>query len=115
MSEEMNVNVNPEAEELSEEKIGEQRQIRREKLKKLQEAGRNPFIHETWNVTAHSMDIKDNFDAMEDQEVSGAGRVAAPNSTKRWGVSGLTSTLPCQPSAMPLQYSVMPRPAFTME
>ncbi|MCI5721665.1 MAG: lysine--tRNA ligase, partial [Firmicutes bacterium] len=77
MSEEMNVNVNPEAEELSEEKIGEQRQIRREKLKKLQEAGRNPFIHETWNVTAHSMDIKDNFDAMEDQEVSCAGRIMA--------------------------------------
>ncbi|MGN0732579.1 MAG: lysine--tRNA ligase, partial [Emergencia sp.] len=73
----MNVNVNPEVEELSEEKIGEQRQIRREKLKKLQEAGRNPFIHETWNVTAHSMDIKDNFDAMEDQEVSCAGRIMA--------------------------------------
>lgn len=73
-----NVNVNPEVEEeLSEEKLSEQRQIRRDKLKKLQEAGRNPFIHETWNVTAHSMDIKDNFDAMEDEEVSCAGRIMA--------------------------------------
>ena len=73
-----NVNVNPEVEEeLSEEKLNEQRQIRREKLKKLQEAGRNPFLQETWDVTAHSMDIKDNFDAMEDQEVSCAGRIMA--------------------------------------
>ncbi len=72
-----NVNVNPEVEELSEEKLNEQRQIRREKLKKLQEAGRNPFLQETWDVTAHSMDIKENFDAMEDQEVSCAGRIMA--------------------------------------
>lgn len=64
-------------EELSEEKLSEQRGIRRDKLKKLQEAGRNPFLHETWNVTAHSMDIKDNFDAMEDEEVSIAGRLMA--------------------------------------
>ena len=72
-----NVSVNPEVEELTEEKLNEQRQIRREKLKKLQEAGRNPFLQETWDVTAHSKDIKDNFDAMEDQEVSCAGRIMA--------------------------------------
>ena len=71
------VKTNPEAEELTEENINEQRQIRREKLKKLREAGRDPYRHETWNVTAHSMDIKDNFDAMEDQEVSCAGRIMA--------------------------------------
>ena len=77
-TQENNINVNPEVEEeLTEEKINEQRQIRREKLLKLQQAGRNPFLNETWNVTAHSMDIKDNFDAMEDQEVSCAGRIMA--------------------------------------
>lgn len=77
-TQENNVNVNPDVEEeLTEEKINEQRQIRREKLKKLQEAGRNPFVNESWNVTAHSMDIKENFDAMEDQEVSCAGRIMA--------------------------------------
>ena len=65
------------AEELSEEKLSEQRGIRRDKLRKLQDAGRNPFLHEKWNVTAHSMDIKDNFDAMEDEEVSIAGRLMA--------------------------------------
>lgn len=73
-----NKNINPEVEEeLSEEKLNEQRLIRREKLKKLQEMGRNPFVQEKWNVTAHSIDIKDNFDAMEDQEVSCAGRMMA--------------------------------------
>lgn len=75
--ENLGVNPEPEMEELSEEKLNEQRLIRREKLKKLQEAGRNPFLHETWNVTAHSMDIKDNFDAMEEEEVSCAGRMMA--------------------------------------
>ena len=68
---------NPEVETLTEENLSEQRLIRREKLKKLQEAGRNPFVNETWNVTAHSMDIKNNFDAVEDQEVSCAGRIMA--------------------------------------
>lgn len=77
MTQDNNTNINPEVEELSEENLTEQRRIRREKLRKLQEAGRNPFIHETWNVTAHSMDIKENFDAMEDQEVSCAGRIMA--------------------------------------
>ena len=72
-----NRSVNPEREELSEENLNELRKIRREKLKNLQDAGRNPFLMEKWDVTAHSMDIKDNFDAMEDQEVSCAGRIMA--------------------------------------
>ncbi len=67
----------PQEEEVSEEQLSEQRQIRREKLKALQGAGRNPFLHETWDVTAHSMDIKDNFEAMDGQEVSVAGRIMA--------------------------------------
>lgn len=72
------VNQEPEQEvEVTEEQLTEQRKIRREKLKALQEAGRNPFLHETWDVTAHSMDIKENFEAMEDQEVSIAGRIMA--------------------------------------
>ena len=57
------------------EDLGEQRKIRRQKLKELQEAGRNPFLQETWDVTCHSADIKDNFIALEDQDVSIAGRI----------------------------------------
>ncbi len=70
-------NMIPESEENTEENLNELRRIRREKLKALQEAGRNPFLEEKWEVTAHSMDIKENFDAMEDQEVSCAGRIMA--------------------------------------
>ena len=70
-------NLTPESAEISEESLNEQRKIRREKLKALQEAGRNPFLQESWNVTAHSKDIKENFEAMEEQEVSCAGRVMA--------------------------------------
>ncbi len=64
-------------EEALEATLNEQRKIRREKLKALQEAGRNPFVQESWNVTAHSQNIKDNFEAMEEQEVSCAGRIMA--------------------------------------
>ena len=72
------VNQEPEQEvEVTEEQLTEQRKIRRETLKALQNAGRNPFLHETWDVTAHSMDIKDNFEAMDGQEVSVAGRLMA--------------------------------------
>ena len=81
-TEEVRIAQNPEAaevdtEEFSAEQLSEQRKIRREKLRTLQEADRNPYLEENWNVTAHSKDIKDNFEAMEDQEVSCAGRIMA--------------------------------------
>lgn len=63
--------------ELTAKEIGEQRQVKRDKLAELREMGRDPFVHETWDVTAHSGDIKENFDAIEDQEVSVAGRIMA--------------------------------------
>ncbi len=63
--------------ELSEKEIGEQRQIRRNKLQELRDAGRDPYLVETFDVSAHSKDIKDNFEAMEDQEVRVAGRIMA--------------------------------------
>ena len=71
-----NQNVNEDG-NLTEEGLTEQRQIRREKLKTLQEAGRNPFLQETWDVNAYSQDIKDNFDEMDGKEVSMAGRIMA--------------------------------------
>ena len=81
MSEENRNNQPQEAEvqetEITEEELSEQRQIRREKLKKLQEAGRNPFIEEKWDVDNYSQDIKDNFENLEGKEVSIAGRIMA--------------------------------------
>ena len=65
------------AEEITESELNEQRQIRREKLKKLQEAGRDPFAVETWNIDAYSQPIKDDFENMEEKQVSVAGRIMA--------------------------------------
>lgn len=72
-----NQNVNPGTEELTEEGLSEQRRIRREKLKNLQEAGRNPYLIEKWDVNAYSQDIKDRFEEMDGKEVSIAGRMMA--------------------------------------
>ncbi|HPR23585.1 MAG TPA: lysine--tRNA ligase [Bacillota bacterium] len=57
--------------------LNEQRVIRREKLKALQEAGRNPFLIEKWDQNAYSQDIKDDFDRMEGKDVSVSGRIMA--------------------------------------
>jgi lysyl-tRNA synthetase class 2 len=55
--------------------LSEQRKVRRQKLKDLVDAGRNPYLHETWDVTIHSQEIKDRFDELEGEEVSVAGRI----------------------------------------
>ena len=72
MADETNRNVNeqPQAQDM-----GELLRIRRDKLKVLQEEGRDPFTITRFDVTHHTQDIKDNFDAMEGQAVSVAGRL----------------------------------------
>lgn len=49
--------------------------VRHEKLKELQDSGKNPFEITKYDVTAHSSDIINNFEAMEGKEVSVAGRI----------------------------------------
>jgi lysyl-tRNA synthetase class 2 len=49
--------------------------VRREKLRALQDAGRDPFTVTRFDVTHHTQDIRDNFDAMEGASVSVAGRL----------------------------------------
>ncbi len=49
--------------------------VRREKLAALQEAGKDPFQITKYGVTAHSRDIKENFEQMEGKTVSVAGRI----------------------------------------
>ncbi len=49
--------------------------VRREKLANLQEAGKNPFEITRCDVTHHSMEIKENYDALEGQVVTVAGRI----------------------------------------
>lgn len=50
-------------------------QVRRDKLKDLQEQGKDPFVNTKYDVTHHSMEIKDHFDELEGREVSVAGRM----------------------------------------
>lgn len=49
--------------------------IRREKLEQLKAAGRNPFEILNYDQTHHSKDIKENFEELEDKDVSIAGRL----------------------------------------
>ena len=58
-----------------EQDIGQLLKVRREKLAALQEAGKDPFQITKYDVTAHSRDIKENFDQMEGKSVSIAGRI----------------------------------------
>ena len=50
-------------------------QVRRDKLKALQEAGKNPFEITRYDVSHHSDEIKAGFDALEGKDVSVAGRM----------------------------------------
>ena len=49
--------------------------VRREKLADLVENGKDPFVITKYDVTAHSDEIKDNFEEYADKEVSIAGRI----------------------------------------
>lgn len=55
--------------------ISEQVKIRREKLINLQNEGKDPFRITKYNVSHHSAQIKTEFDLLENQTVSVAGRL----------------------------------------
>lgn len=55
--------------------LNEMLQIRRQKLKDLQDQGKNPFKIEKFNPDHHTTDITDNFEEFEGKEVTLAGRV----------------------------------------
>ncbi len=62
-------------EELTQEQLSEQNRIRREKLKALQEAGKDPFRITHFERTHQSRQIVEQFDSLEGQEVVIAGRM----------------------------------------
>ena len=68
---------NAPVEELTQESINEQRQIRIEKLKAMQDAGNDPFEITLATQTHESAEIKAQFDALENKEVSVCGRIIA--------------------------------------
>lgn len=49
--------------------------VRREKLAKLQAEGKDPFRITKYEVTAHSMEVKNHYDTYEGKDVSVAGRM----------------------------------------
>lgn len=55
--------------------LGDQLQVRRDKLAQLQAEGRDPFVLTKFDVSADSQQIKDNFDALEGTRVTIAGRM----------------------------------------
>ena len=67
---EMNNNQMPEQQNLS-----QLLQVRRDKLKELQESGNDPFLITKYDVDNDSANIKENFDALEGSKVSLAGRL----------------------------------------
>ena len=58
-----------------EQDINQLLKVRRQKLSDLQEAGKDPFQITKYDVTHHSLEIKDHFDTLEGKTVSIAGRV----------------------------------------
>ena len=66
MAEEKNVQVQD---------LNQLRKVRREKLADLQANGKDPFVITKFDQTHHSMEIKDNFEAMEGKTVTIAGRM----------------------------------------
>ena len=72
MADEKNVNQQkePTAEELN-----QILKVRREKLAELQSSGNDPFEITKYDQTHHSLEIKDNFEVLENQTVSIAGRM----------------------------------------
>ena len=49
--------------------------VRREKLQELRENGKNPFEITKYDVTHHSQEIKDQYEELEEKEVTIAGRM----------------------------------------
>ena len=53
----------------------EQVEIRKEKLETLKAAGKDPFVTTKFDATHHSVDIRNNFDDLENKQVTIAGRM----------------------------------------
>ena len=52
-------------------------QVRRDKLSAMKESGNDPFVKTKYDVDAHSMQIKGDFEGFENKQVSVAGRIVA--------------------------------------
>ncbi|WP_418270708.1 lysine--tRNA ligase [Hominenteromicrobium sp.] len=72
--------------------------VRREKLAQLVEDGKDPFQITKFDVTHHSAEIKDDFDALEGKEVVVAGRMMSKRVMGKasfWNVQDLKGGIQC--------------------
>ena len=60
---------------VQEQDINQLLKVRRDKLRELQESGKDPFKITKYDVTHHSMEIKEKYDSLEGKTVSVAGRI----------------------------------------
>ena len=60
---------------VQEQDINQLLKVRREKFKDLQDRGKDPFVITKYDVTHHSMEIKDKFEELEGKTVTIAGRM----------------------------------------
>ena len=60
---------------VQEQDINQLIKVRHEKLQELQENGKDPFRITKFDVSHHSMEIKENYDSVEEQQVTIAGRM----------------------------------------
>lgn len=63
--------------QIQEQDINQLLKVRREKLKDLQERGKDPFVITKYDVTHHSKEITSQYEALEGKQVSIAGRMMA--------------------------------------
>lgn len=73
----MNENENNEVNEIDEQEMNRLMQVRMDKLKELQESGKDPFEITKYDRTEFSSEIKSNYENYEGKDVSVAGRIMA--------------------------------------
>ena len=66
---------NPQVAEITDQQLSEQEGIRRDKLKRLVESGKNPYAITHFDVTHESAEILNQFDTLEGVTVRVAGRM----------------------------------------
>ncbi len=69
------MNVAEQKKPQQEQDVNQLLKVRREKLENLQAEGRDPFAVTKYDVSHHSVEIKENYESLEDKEVTIAGRM----------------------------------------
>ena len=72
--------------QVQEQDINQLLKVRREKLAELQANGEDPFEITKYDVTNHSTDVKDDFEAYEGKAVTVAGRMMSKRTrrSRKW-------------------------------